>query len=561
MNPPEAMHDELATPPSPGGASDLIARRGKRILIVEDDPPIRDALAMLLREEGYEVSTADDGEEAFDRLEADTEAQPDLIVLDLRMPVMDGWEFRTAQRRNSRLATIPVVVVSADGSSHAAAISAEAFLRKPFDTANLLATIERVLSEDERRRSSTQWRQVERLASLGRVAAGIGHEINNPLSFVLLNVSHAHDRLRALQERDSSSDPAQANAVARTELSGAIREELREVQETLTDSLVGLERIREIVRNLQILTRTPDGSLEAVQIEAVLDESIAMARNHIQHRALITKRFGAVPRIRGNAGSLGQVFLNLLMNAAQAIPEGGAVHNEISIVTSFDGVGVLVEIGDTGRGIAADALPHIFDPLFTTKSTNEGTGLGLAISQQIIKEHGGRLAIESEPGCGTVCSVYLPAVSVSEGLPTPAKAPQGFMASRPARRGRVLVIDDEPMIGRTVTRVLADVHDVVAVQDAREAFDRLAAGEWFDLVLCDLLMPNISGPEVHDTFVSRWPSLLPRLVFISGGAFGAESVAFLKRTLCPLLYKPFVPKDLEDLVNAHLSRDARTESL
>jgi signal transduction histidine kinase len=556
---PEARHDERATlspslatsqpsgegSPSPGGAPDVIApdaRRGKRILIVEDDPPIRDALALLLAEEGYEVSTANDGEDAFDRLEANPEAQPDLILLDLRMPVMDGWEFRKAQRRNSRLAAIPVVVISADGSSHAAAISAEAFLRKPFDTGHLLATIERVLSEDERRRSSTQWRQVERLASLGRVAAGIGHEINNPLAFVLLNVSHAHDRLRVLQE------------------SGAILGDLREVQETLADSLVGLERIRAIVRNLQILSRTPDGTVEAVQIETVLDDSIATARNHIQHRALITKQYGALPKIRGSASSLGQVFLNLLMNAAQAIPEGGAAHNEISILTSFDGVGVLVEIADTGQGIAAEVLPHIFDPFFTTKSTNEGTGLGLAISQQIIEEHGGRLSVESEPGRGTVCSVYLPTTGLSEGTPVPPQAPEGFMVSRPERRGRVLVIDDEPMIGTTVTRVLAERHDVVAVQHAQEAFDRLAAGESFDLVLCDLLMPNISGPEVHDTFVSRWPSLLPRLVFISGGAFGTESVAFLKRTLCPLLYKPFVPKDLEDLVNAHLGRHERTES-
>ena len=511
--------------PAPGGAADRLESKGrpKRILVIEDDEPIRAALAMLLDEEGYQVSTADDGEDAFDRLEANTDALPDLILLDLRMPVMDGWEFRAAQRRNSRLATIPVVVVSADGSAHAAAISAEAFLRKPLDTGTLLATIARVLSEDRQRRSSTQWQRVERLASLGRVAAGIGHEIDNP---------------------------ANTNALVR--ITETIRGDLREIQETLTDSLVGLERIRAVVHNLQILSRKLDGNWKAVQIETVLDASIAIALNHIQHRAVITKRYGTVPQIRGSAGALGQVFLNLLMNAAQAIPEGGVARNEISIVTSFDGLNVLVEIGDTGQGIAADVLPHIFDPFFTTKSANAGTGLGLAISHQIIEEHGGRLAIESEPGFGTICSVYLAAAGVSEEAPILPNTPPGFTASRAERRGRVLVIDDEPMIGWLVARVLAGRHDVVAAQSAEEAFDRLAAGERFDLVLCDLLMPNISGPQVHDTFVSRWPSLLPRLVFTSGGAFGSESVAFLKRTLCPVLYKPFGPKDLEDLVNAHL---------
>jgi signal transduction histidine kinase len=547
-------------PISPGGTPDLSeaeARRSKRILVVEDDPPIQGALAVLLGDEGYEVSVAGDGEEALDRMEAD-DTLPDLILLDLRMPVMDGWEFRTAQRRDSRLATIPVVAISADGSSRAAAISAQAFLRKPVDADELLATIERVLSEDEQRRRSIQWKQVERLASLGRVTAGVGHEINNPLSFVLLNVALAQQRLRTLDQKAAAAEPA--NALAQAEVRQLIKKELLEVQDALADSLIGLDRIRDIVRNLQSLSSRPDGKWEAVQLEKVLDESLAMARNQIQHRALITKRYGVVPEVTGNASALGQVFLNLLINAAQAIPEGAAAHNEIAVVTSFDGVNVLVEIGDTGQGIAADVLPHVFDPFFTTKSANEGTGLGLAICQQIIKEHGGRLAILSEPGNGTVCSVYLRPVGVSQGASTlPAKGPPGLAASRSARRGRILVIDDEPMIGRVIASVLADRHEVVAVQRAQEAFDRLEAGEWFDLVLCDLLMPNIGGPEVHDTFVSRWPALLPRLVFMTGGAFSQEATAFLARTLCPMLYKPFVAKELEDLVNAHLGHHARIE--
>jgi signal transduction histidine kinase len=511
----------------------------KRILIVEDDAPIQEALAILLAEEGYQVVVAGDGEQALDRME--TDALPDLILLDLRMPVMDGWEFRMAQRRDSRLATIPVVAISADGGSHATAISAAAFLRKPLDTEQLLSTIERVLSEDEERRMADHWKQVERLASLGRVTAGVGHEINNPLAFILLNVTMAHERLRALHKAAPEGT----------------KRELAEIEDTLADALVGLERIRGIVRTLQSLSKKPDGKWEAVSVEKALDEALSMARNHIQHRALVTKRFGAVPEVMGNAGALGQVFLNLLINAAQSIPEGGAAHNEISVGTSFDGVDILVEIGDTGHGIPADVLPRIFDPFFTTKSAIEGTGLGLAISQQIIREHGGRLSIESEPGSGTVCSVHLRPAGASERATTlPKIVPLILTGVRSARRGRVLVIDDELMIGRVVGSVLSAQHDVVAVQNAQEAFDRLDAGERFDLVLCDLVMPNISGPEVHDTFVARWPNLLPRLVFMTGGAFSPEATAFLARTLCPLLYKPFARQDLEELVAAHVGAHA-----
>jgi signal transduction histidine kinase len=401
----------LASPPSrmsssfPNGATDQFESEGrkiKRILIVEDDAPIQSALASLLDDEGYQVSLANDGEEALNRMEGD--ALPDLILLDLRMPVMDGWEFRSAQKRDSRLAQVPVVVLSADGSSHAAAVSADAFLPKPLDTDQLLATIERVLSADEQRRSATQWRQAERVASLDRVAAGIGHEVNNPLAFVLLNVSLAHARIRKLHRNELAPTAAKGPAPAVLE---AIKKELLEVQDTLADSLVGLERIRGIVDNLQVFSRRADVKRNAVQIETVLDESIAMARKHIQYRARIEKRYGAVPAIEGDSGALGQVFLNLLINAAQAIPEGHVDHNEIAIVTSFDGKDVLVEIGDTGQGIAADVLPHIFDPFFTTKAATGGTGLGLALSRQIVREHRGRLDIQSAPGSGTVCSVYL----------------------------------------------------------------------------------------------------------------------------------------------------------
>ena len=372
--------------------------QAKRILIVEDDRAVLETVGGVLEEEGYDVSRAADGREALSRLEGDV--LPDAILLDLRMPVMDGWSFRNAQRRASHLASIPVVAMSADATSRAQAISADAFLRKPLDLDDLLATIRRVLAEDDAKRRSDHWRMVERMASLGRLAAGVGHEINNPLAFALMNETLASDRIQHLASSDES---------ARALLEGRAVREARELADMLNDALIGLERIRGIVRNLRRLSQGDDDGYEAVNLEQDIDESIVLAWSHIEHRARISKRYVQLPTVNGSRTALGRVFLNLLVNAAQSIPEGNAFGNVITIVTAFDGKGVTVDIADTGAGIAQDVLPRVFDPFFTTKPAPGGTGLGLSICQRIVAEHGGRLTIESEVGRGSVCRLWLPA--------------------------------------------------------------------------------------------------------------------------------------------------------
>jgi two-component system NtrC family sensor kinase len=278
--------------------------------------------------------------------------------------------------------------------------------------------------------------------------------------------------------------------------------------------------------------------------------------NHIQHRAHLAKRYGEVPLIEGSASALGQVFLNLLVNAAQAIPAGNAFGNVITVGTSFDGTGVTVEIADTGVGIAPDVLPRVFDPFFTTKPTDEGTGLGLSICQRIVADHGGRLSIESELGRGTVCRLWFraarPDAVTRRKTPTPPPA-----VSRAERRARVLVIDDELKIGEVIVAMLSTRHDVVAVQDAQRAFDLLDGGQTFDVVLCDLMMPNIGGPEVFEAF-TRWPGMLPALVFMTGGAFNDEAAAFLKRAGRPVLDKPFTASELEAVIDARVSAPSDT---
>ena len=321
---------------APDGGRETVAPR-KRILLVEDDLGIRQALCGILEEEGYDVALADNGRAALDILRAG--AAPDVIVLDLRMPVMDGWEFRAAQKNDPALASIPVIAVSADGSGKAAAIAAHAYLRKPLSTTNLLDTISRVLLESERQGLLGRLEEAERFAALGRLAAGVGHEINNPLAYVSMNVDLAADELRRMLWESSGSEEE------------PLRLHLAGLRELLAESRVGLDRIRDVVKNLQGLSRTSRVQRETFALNELLDESLAMVRNHVEHRATIVRQYGILPPFAGNRSAVGQVFLNLLLNAAQSLPPGRADANEVRVRTLIFDDQLIVEIGDTGAGI------------------------------------------------------------------------------------------------------------------------------------------------------------------------------------------------------------------
>jgi signal transduction histidine kinase len=550
MNP--SVGPQPPAPQPPGAPAPERRRRARpdgtksRVLLIEDEDAIRESLGDVLEVEGYAVSFAENGEEALRRLRDGI--HPHVILLDLRMPVMDGWEFRAIQKNDPKLGLIPVVAISADGSAPAVTISAQAYLRKPLDINELLHTIDRIVFESEWNRMAARLEEAERLASLGRLAAGVGHEINNPLAFAILNLGQALAKLppsgaphRASQ---SMADPMAESDARATEAP------LVGVREMLEDSQVGLERIRQIIGSLQRLSRQGHEELGPLDIHKVIDEAVAMAWNHIRHRARLARDFGKVPPILGDAAALGQVFLNLLVNAAQSIPEGNAAQNEISISTSLEGDQLVVQIRDTGKGIAPHVLPHVFEPFFTTKPTGLGTGLGLSISLQIVTDHGGRLEVESQPATGSVFRVFLPAVQPHAESVTPS--PIATDSEAPRQRGRVLVIDDEPLIGRVIQSALSSHHDVVAVQRASEAFARLEAGETFDLVLCDLVMPDISGPQVYTMIMQRWPAMIANLAFMTGGAFTPATSEFIDQQLTPVLRKPFRVDDLRGLVRARM---------
>jgi CheY-like chemotaxis protein len=277
--------------------------------------------------------------------------------------------------------------------------------------------------------------------------------------------------------------------------------------------------------------------------------------NQIRLRSRLVKSYGKIPAILGNKSALGQVFLNLLLNAAQSIPEGDANHNAVQITTSIvpgeKGAELVVEISDSGKGISPEDMSHLFEPFFTTKPFGEGTGLGLSISHQTVREHGGRITVDSSSGKGTTFRVFLPVGA--DVLPPPIVI--GPLKTSALPRGRVLVIDDEPLIGRVIQNVLNREHEVVVVERAGDALARLQDGERFDAILCDLVMPDVSGPEFYAAVAERWPDLVERLVFMSGGAFTSATRAFMAHLSPCVLRKPFQIDHLKDVVRERMQQN------
>jgi CheY-like chemotaxis protein len=256
----------------------------------------------------------------------------------------------------------------------------------------------------------------------------------------------------------------------------------------------------------------------------------------------------ALPDVMGSAGKLEQVFVNLLINAVQALPESGGT---VELRAAREGDKVIVEVRDDGPGIPPELLGKVFDPFFTTKPPGVGTGLGLSISHAIVTRLGGEISIESEPSRGTIVRVTLPTSSAPA---APESKPRESRRSR--RRARVLVVDDEPALALTLRCVLERDHDVVTAGEGRAAIALLENGD-FDLILCDLGMPGLSGDAVYERIAAARPELAARFVFMTGGAFTARLQGFLDRVPNARLQKPFPIAALEELIGTVTGPDSR----
>jgi PAS domain S-box-containing protein len=385
----------------------------------------------------------------------------------------------------------------------------------------------------ERRRLELQVQLADRMASVATLSAGVAHEINNPLAYVVGNLDYALAHLVRLPG------------------------DLGEVKKALEDARGGAVRVGQIVRDLRTFSRAGDAERTEVDVRRALQSAVTLAQNEIRQRAQLSLELGPVPPVLGSAHRLGQLFLNLLVNAAQAIPTGNPERNLVQATTALAPDGrVCVEITDTGAGIAPDVLPRIFDPFFTTRAIGKGTGLGLAIVHGIVTELGGEITVRSEPNGGSIFTVLLPparratapgaepiaAAPALTPLPRPAP-PAGAQAAEAGSGADVLVVDDEPMVGRAIVRMLVPQHRVTAVPGAAQALAALSSGH-FDAILCDLMMPDMTGMALYDKLQAEAPALAARMIFLTGGAFTREAAEFLDRVPNARLEKPFSPAQL-----------------
>lgn len=376
-------------------------------------------------------------------------------------------------------------------------------------------------TREAQERMKRQLLLADRMASVGTLAAGVAHEINNPLSYVLSNLDMIIEDLESIAGGAPLTRVAECTAMA---------SEARE----------GAERIRKIVRGLKTFSRADAERRSVIEVTPVLELSIQMTFNEIRHRAHLVRDYGPMPLVEADDGRLGQVFINLLVNAAQAIGDGHPDRKEIRVSTGTDAAGnAFVEIRDTGPGIPEDAIDKLFDPFFTTKPIGIGTGLGLSICHNIVTAMGGRITASNGASGGAMFRVTLPAASGSPSEAVAASTPPSIAP----RRAALLVIDDERSVGQMLRRRLHD-HDVTPMTSAREALDLLATGARFDMILSDLMMPEMSGMELYDEFVRVHPDLVERVVFMTGGAFTGEAQAFLDRVSNECLSKPFSTAEL-----------------
>jgi len=399
------------------------------------------------------------------------------------------------------------------------------------DRVNGAVAVVRDITEEK----STQTRLLvaDRLASIGMLAAGVAHEINNPLAAVVANLEFARDGIQKLLARPDM--PA----------------ELAEIGKMLLEANDASTRVRRIVTDLRVLARAEADSMGPVDIHQVLESVLRLAKNEITQRARIVRDFGDVQYVEGNESRLSQVFLNLVMNAVQALPDGKADQNEIRVSTRRDATGrVVVSVTDTGEGISPEAMQRLFVPFFTTKRVGIGTGLGLSICQRLVAACGGEIKAESRPGEGASFHVALRGARVPSAVP--AKRVELPTEVPVQRRGKILMIDDEPVILNILARALGSNHECVATTKATEALERLRAGEHFDLILCDLMMPTMDGKQLYAELERIDPEQAHRMVFLTGGAFTPSLQAFLADIANERISKPFDVAQLKSTVNARL---------
>jgi two-component system NtrC family sensor kinase len=376
-----------------------------------------------------------------------------------------------------------------------------------------------------------QLRQMQKLDALGRLAASVGHEINNPLAYIKMNLECLGMALRKL-------------GPGLDEIGG---EELLSLIEETDD---GVERIRTLVQELRGFSRSCDDDVASASVPRAIEGALRLSGHALRQRARVVQDVPAeLPPVCGHPQKLEQVLVNLLMNALHALPEGG--DPEIGVHARHDPEQgcVVLSVRDTGSGISPEHLDRIFEPFFTTKPMGLGTGLGLSICREVINASGGSITVESKIGLGTAFHIELPVYTTDE--PRQVSATREAIDTAPPR-ARVLIVDDEPQVLKSLQMTLKGC-EVETASRVEEAIGLYGARS-FDVVLCDMMMPGGDGSELYAALERMGPEHAARVVFMTGGAFTPRAQAFLARTSNPYVEKPMTAHVLHEVLEHHLAR-------
>jgi signal transduction histidine kinase len=593
-------HHESLSSGSADGALEPVAH----ILLIDDSEVVLDTVGALVESWGYRVTTAIRGDEGLAALDREP---VDVVVADIAMPGMDGLELLAAMQQ--RGLGVPVIMLSAASDSRTLlrAIHDGAFdyvnkgdgleplasaVRRAVAHIRLLRENRRLLEEQRRmnqlledkvrartleleeantrlsaehteltsaldalRQTQGQLIQAEKMATIGLFTAGIAHEVNNPLAFLLPDFEELEHWFELYR---SGGDPEKLMSAS-------------DLEQLLRDCRHGLLRIARIVKQVSVFAHQGTHELGEVAIAPVVGQAVRLLEKEAQRvKARFVCDLTGATSARANADQLQQVLLNLMLNAVQGLdPSRGQGVVEVEAVVH--GREVVIKVRDNGRGISERNLGRVFEPFFTTKRVGEGTGLGLSICRRLVQRMGGRLEIASREGVGTTACLGLPIWQPDAVGPVGSRGEPRTRAGGPAdaveesaddpvarelaqlggeqRRLLVTVIDDEPAFLEVVRRSLAEDHDVITFGDAVEAKEWLLYGPQPDLVLCDLLMPVLSGSELYEEVARTNPFLAGRFVFVSGGCPGRPEGLAAEHGL-PVLDKPLDGRTIHGLCEA-----------
>jgi PAS domain S-box-containing protein len=372
--------------------------------------------------------------------------------------------------------------------------------------------------------------QTDRLTTLGRLAASVAHEINNPAAFLMLGLEHL---ARSLDDAESEGGVGSEEG----------RREASQLVQQLSESL---QRIADIVRDLRLFSgpiRPRSGAEAPADVNRAVQSALTLTRSQLVERARLMVDLEPVPPARIEQGRLAQVIVNLLVNAAQAIPAADGREHRINVLTRAVAGEIEIEVSDTGSGIAPEDLSRIWAPFFTTKQTGIGTGLGLSISRDIVERAGGRIEVVSpvaqDPADGRRGSRFIVHLALAPAAPAPPRPrPSSLAAAAPARRKRVLVVEDEVLLASALAQQLREHHDVRVTNTGARALELLAA-DTFDVVLSDVRMPELSGDALYVQVCARYPRYRNAFIFMTGIGFGTDLGRLQELYHRPILEKPF----------------------